>query len=345
MSGNITYVFPGNNSAEGFFSFYHSGLQGMKKIYILKGGPGTGKSTLMRNIGLTLAERGYDIEFWQCSSDNQSLDGVLIPALKGAVIDGTAPHVVDPLYPGAVEEIINLGEFWDSAILRQHVDEICDLTDQIGKTFREAYKKLAAAGDRERERLARHDRQSDRDVIYKTAEEVMTALFAGHESYIRHLFAAAITPEGPVDYRFDITDKVKRRFFLAGPAGEGRQHILSAIVERAEKKQLAADVYHDGLLPENLSMVVLPELDVAVVAVDEAPPITRQEDTVIALSITAGNGEGDVIAARDELINEGAALIMESHLLHDKLEVFYRKATDFKAVGAIQDRLIKKLLK
>ena len=45
MKGKAKTVFPGNNSSRGFYSYYESGLSGMEHIYILKGGPGTGKSS------------------------------------------------------------------------------------------------------------------------------------------------------------------------------------------------------------------------------------------------------------------------------------------------------------
>jgi len=46
----------------------------------------------MRKIGEEMLERGYDVEFHCCSSDNGSLDGVVIPAIKVAMLDGTAPQ-------------------------------------------------------------------------------------------------------------------------------------------------------------------------------------------------------------------------------------------------------------
>ncbi|MDD2568537.1 MAG: ATPase [Clostridia bacterium] len=92
--GKVSHVFPGSNTPQGFYSFYAEGLSPMEHVFVLKGGPGTGKSTLMRKIAHNMTERGYDVELWQCSSDNNSLDGVIIGNLGVAVVDGTAPQAV-----------------------------------------------------------------------------------------------------------------------------------------------------------------------------------------------------------------------------------------------------------
>lgn len=107
--GAIKHVFPGGNTTKGFYSYYQYilGQEEATRIICLKGGPGVGKSTFMKTIGKKMVDSGYDIEFMHCSSDVNSLDGVVIPAIKIAILDGTAPHVVDPKNPGAVDEIIN----------------------------------------------------------------------------------------------------------------------------------------------------------------------------------------------------------------------------------------------
>ena len=43
-------------------------------------------------------------------SDSQSLDGIAIPDLKIAIIDGTA-HIVDPKYPAVIDKIPHFDEF------------------------------------------------------------------------------------------------------------------------------------------------------------------------------------------------------------------------------------------
>ena len=62
---------------------------------MLKGGVGVGKSNFMRKIGQDFEARGYDIEYHWCSSDNNSLDGIVIGNNQICFLDGTAPHVVD----------------------------------------------------------------------------------------------------------------------------------------------------------------------------------------------------------------------------------------------------------
>lgn len=92
--GTLKSFFPGGNTSKGFYSFYHYMIpHDATRIFCIKGGPGVGKSTLMRRIGETMLEHGYDVEYHCCSSDNGSLDGVHIPSIGVALLDGTAPHV------------------------------------------------------------------------------------------------------------------------------------------------------------------------------------------------------------------------------------------------------------
>ena len=340
MEGHITRVFPGNNSAEGFFSFYRSGLAAAERVYILKGGPGTGKSTLLRAIATALAERGYDVELWQCSSDNNSLDGVLIPRLGCAVVDGTAPHTVDPLYPGAVEEIVNLGDYWDSAKLREKATEIRALTDEIGGIFAEVYQKLGQAGARAREYDKRRE-APDAARLAAAGKRLQSELFGSAPARTRHLFGGAITPEGVVDCRPELARGCKRRYYLCG---NGAETLLREVIAAAEQRDLPIDIFHGALLPESIDMVLLPTLDCAVLAVEQAPAKTGGNDVLIELPAGSVPGGFELLGTRDELIAEAVTLLDRAHRAHDRLEVFYRRAMDFERSSALRDDLLRRIL-
>ena len=84
--------FLGANAPTGFYSLYDQLIDPAqaRDIYILKGGPGCGKSSLMRKVGKAMEERGLQVEYIVCSGDPDSLDAILIPERKTALVDGTA---------------------------------------------------------------------------------------------------------------------------------------------------------------------------------------------------------------------------------------------------------------
>jgi len=51
--GKLKKVFPGSNTSKGFYSFYDYIIDQREasRIFVIKGGPGVGKSTFMRKIG------------------------------------------------------------------------------------------------------------------------------------------------------------------------------------------------------------------------------------------------------------------------------------------------------
>ena len=95
----ITHFFAGANSGNGFQNLFSEmvDLEDTYDFMILKGGPGVGKNTFMREIGKTMERAGTPVEYLWCSGDPDSLDGVVIPALRCAVCDGTSPHGTAPL--------------------------------------------------------------------------------------------------------------------------------------------------------------------------------------------------------------------------------------------------------
>lgn len=118
------------NSGFGFVSYFEELFAPCERLYIIKGGPGTGKSSFMEKAARRAEAQGLLVERICCSSDPYSLDGVLIPQRALGITDGTAPHVCEPTLPGAREQLIDPGQFWDGARLHAQKQEILALNTQ-----------------------------------------------------------------------------------------------------------------------------------------------------------------------------------------------------------------------
>ena len=91
-----THRFLGAMGPKGQVSFYDELTSNIANRYIIKGRPGTGKSTLMKKTGAAALISGYNVEYYHCSFDPDSIDMIIIPEISSAILDGTAPHVVEP---------------------------------------------------------------------------------------------------------------------------------------------------------------------------------------------------------------------------------------------------------
>ena len=143
--------FAASNSCEGFKNYYGRVFteENAERLYVVKGGPGTGKSHFMRMVARRAREAGYTVTEYLCSSDPSSLDGLLLfkeGAPTVGILDGTPPHAYEPTLPGVREEILNLGEFWDSRKLVGRREDITLLGEQKAAAYANAYAALSAAG-------------------------------------------------------------------------------------------------------------------------------------------------------------------------------------------------------
>ena len=109
----VTRYFLGGNTASGFVSFYGQFCRGPEEfLWVIKGGPGCGKSSFMKTIGKAAEDAGLDTEYVLCSGDPDSVDGVYIPALHTGYADGTARMCLRPSRPGPPGCI----SIWDSSM-------------------------------------------------------------------------------------------------------------------------------------------------------------------------------------------------------------------------------------
>ncbi len=361
-TGKLKKVFPGGNTSGGFHSFYDYVIdqRDATKIFVIKGGPGVGKSTFMRKIGEAMLERGYDVELHCCSSDNGSLDGLVIPAVRVALVDGTAPHVVDPKNPGAVDAIIHLGDHWNEKELRANKQEILACNKEIGRLFNRAYSYLAASkiflGEVKFYYTgtgAFNTGKFDRKVL-----EMVHEIFKGWERQTdnpraRHLFATAITPDGPVSHLDTIVDSIGRRYVIEGDDGTGKNILVQRLMDAAMMRGFDVEAYHCSLEPDLIDHLVIPGLNVAVVNSVEPHGFRPRAGDVVINTMECVNPIinekylTEKTTARimyRQCMEQAVSFIRQAKIEHDKIEEYYVPHMDFDAINARRDQVLDQIL-
>lgn len=356
--GKIRHMFLGGNTSQGFFSYYDYILsqEEATRIISIKGGPGVGKSTFMRKIGEEMLDRGYDVEYMHCSSDNNSLDGVVIPAIKVALLDGTAPHVVDPKNPGAVDEIIHLGDFWDEAGIRKNRDEIIKDNREVGRTFRRAYRYIKAAYPFYEDSREIISWCVDNAKVNAITEKLIKELFkkrgeAPKEGKIRCLFASAITPDGYVNYMSTVlsTEKV---YVFKGQAGTGTEKSLSRILDAAVESGYNVEAYYCALNPQKLEHLVITDLGVSFATSNEYHEVEVEAFEVIDFDGYIDKGMlkeyEDVLDLNKKEFNSVMDIAIQSvakaKATHDKMEAYYIPNMDFEAIQRCYEATLARVL-
>ena len=165
------------NSGRGFFSLYEGFPPEGAFLHIIKGGPGTGKSGFMRRIRQAAWDRGLDTETVLCSGDPDSLDGLYIPALKLAWVDGTAPHVREPEVFGGNADYVNLGIFCKTPLAEEDRERATALTKAYRACYAQAAEKLAEGKRLHDELEAVYKPYVDFDALTAFTDETIEKLF------------------------------------------------------------------------------------------------------------------------------------------------------------------------
>ncbi len=338
----ISY-FLGANTPGGFYSLMDKLLDPAKAraIYILKGGPGCGKSTLMKRLGQWGEERGHTPEYIYCSGDPDSLDGVIFPDLAVAIADGTAPHVIEPKYPAAVECYVNLGECYDRQELAFHKGEVMDLMAAYQAQYRRAYRCLKGAGQLlednrdllETPELQEKLRKRTRGIISREIPK------RGPGGEVTERFLSAVSCQGPVCF-FETADELCKRIYELsdsyGLAHAMLEELLGAAVERGHRAVVCAD----PMAPRRIQHLLLPELGVGFVTGSPRLPYPGNPYRRIRLDAMADQALLRRNRARvrftkkvaGALLDEGMETLAQAKVLHDQLEAVYNPYVDFDRV-------------
>ncbi len=249
--------FAASNSCRGFCSRYKEcfDAERIDHVYIIKGGPGTGKSRMMREAADYAVQGGYTAEYIYCSSDPTSLDGVILVGGGHcvAILDGTAPHSYDAAHPGVREELVDLGRFWETERLIERREEIEALTTLKSEGYRRAYRFLSAYGELSGERDATLFPYVRHTAIVRAAERLTAGCAPGKGFYAETALQGSIGMQGAV--MLDTFCASADALYLMDDCHGVGQYFLRALVLCAKRLGLHIRVSYDPILPDRLDGV------------------------------------------------------------------------------------------
>lgn len=349
MKGKHFYL--GANTPGGFFSYYDNIIrrEDAKRIYLIKGGPGSGKSSFMKKIANIMEENNLKTEYIHCSSDDSSLDAIVIKDIKTAFLDATAPHNSDPVYPGAVDEIINLGAFWDRDKITLKRQEIISTQKKISECYERAYRYLNAISqfylDNRQISLKTYDRYLHNVFLDEIAFEELAELpLTDYIGKKRRLFASAITPDGFVN-RLDTIFNGMKVYSLNGFTDDILIRISDMICERG----IDVEMYFCPMNPDKkCEHLVVSDLNIAFTTCNEYHAYKGEHQIdfspLCPLSSPYTCHYEYNLAVINDIFKKVIELFKTAKKYHDILESFYIENMDFDKVDALSLKYAKEIL-
>ena len=351
-ANTVVDFFLGSHSPQGFRGYFDAlAAQPDLWLYLIKAGPGCGKSTMMKR--LAGAAEGL-VERIHCSSDPDSLDGVIFSSPRAAVLDATAPHAMDPAFPGAKESVVSLYHTLDSKKLRVCAQQIRDLFEQCRRHQAAAGRSIASASMLLAEQRAIANLCVDSEKLHGYATRLAARCFprTGNTGNEQIRVLSAVTPQGVVVWRNTVSALCSQITVFQDEYGAVTFPILEIL------RQTALDngyTVYSCVCPLSeggeVQHLLIPERGMAFVTSNRWHPMEYPGQKTVRcsrfwnteqlrchknrLSLCQKTAAG--------LLDQAAASMQQAKLCHDELEKYYVNATDFAAVDKACARLAAEL--
>lgn len=345
MDSQITY-FLGANAPSGFYSLYDELLptEQARRIFLLKGGAGCGKSTLMRQVAADLAEIGESVEYIRCSGDPDSLDAVLFPNLRVAIFDATSPHVREPKLPGVVESYVDLGRFYRHDALVPLREEIKNATEGYQSHYKGAYRRLTAVAQLAEDNRSLLLSPAVEAKLQKRARGILSREIkkgTPNVGTLRRRFLGAVTCQGRLCF-FDTVKALCHKVYEFQDTYGLASGMFTTLAAGALASGHTVILCPSPLFPDRAEHLLLPDIGLAFVT--STPELPYPDRPYRRVRIDAMIEQEKLAELRtrlkfsrkiqSSLLGEAVEALNKAKAEHDHLEALYHPYVDFAGVRA-----------
>lgn len=352
--------FLGASSPQGFASRFSeiSNIKDGWHLYIIKGGPGSGKSSFIHTAAAAL--EGYDdnIEFVRCASDPKSYDAAIFNNLKIAIVDGTRPHVIEPSYLGAYETVISLCDLLDYDKLMDNREAVVALTDENRAINDRSNRFVGAAckliGDSFRIAMEATDSVKIGKYAKRFANREFKRNCKDKKGGNVSRFLTGITPDGLLLFENTANCYCDRVYVIMDNYGASSRVLLNAMRSNANEAGYdTISCYCPSAPFEKIDHLFIPELGIGFMTSNKWHPVNfepyarinfRRFTDMEYIKNHKQRLSFNYKASR-ELIDESIKLKGEARSVYMKLEKYYSSAMDFSKMDEYIDRFIKSAMK
>lgn len=351
--------FLGANTPMGFVSYFNQIGEYKENWhrFLIKGGPGTGKSSLMKNIISEFKDIANDIETIYCSSDPNSVDGVILNDLKTSIVDATAPHVLEPVFPGTFDEIVSICECWDECILKDNTNKIIKLFEQNLFYRKQVSNLLLSAYGFIKNNYEIIEKFIDKNVFQKYSNELIDELdiIRDKDKFVvggeQKRFLSVISVDGSIFYDETISKIANKIYIIEDPYGWVGNNILLKIREKLLQYNIEfITCYCSMFSGKKIDHILVPSIQIAFITSNKYHKFTGDSIKIInsnnfikSIDNNLKNQINVNIESIEKIINMASKFVKEAKYLHDELEEYYIKSMNFNLVDDKTKMLINKI--
>lgn len=340
---NTVKFFLGANSNKGFISYFRQLQESdSMQLLILKGGPGSGKSSLMKRIAELALQKRHNLEVIPCASDPLSLDAVIDRTANFAIMDGTAPHTEDPQIPGALHHIMYTGDLWDCDKLREHKEEIIFFKELTEEYHGGAGAYIRSAGALLEENLRVSKKYINSRRISEYAKDILKKSKKGAEFSEKTRLLSAVSVGEIKFFKETVLSMADKIYAINDEWGGMSDTLFKAILFYARAS--GEEIIHCpcSIMPEKTDHIILPGSKTAFLLENRFFPVEHGEKIKAEAFYTSGIDK-TVMEKRSQdaqkLLSKAANMVKTAKRSHDRLERFYVNAMDFEKTELLFEKI------